>query len=174
MNRSMIFIVLGLSLLLACIGVGFVFLMSPSSQSVVVDSKGNIVGQLLDRNVVLRKVNGVKLALSINPTGFIINPQAAIVVVFESADCSGPQHIQIDADTVPPTGQIVTFLSNGKFTLVFPGEPVKQMTVKSYEKIDSKGRSGCAALDPARTVNVGPIQTVDPASWGFVPPFTVQ
>ncbi len=174
MNRSIIFVVLGLSLLLACIVLGFSFLMPPFSQSVVIDSKGNTVGQLLDRDIVLRKVNGVNLALQINPTGFIVNPQATIVVVFESAECSGPQHIQIDADTVPPTGQIVTFLKNGKFVLVFPGGPVKQMTVKSYERIDSKGSSGCVVVDPARTANVGPIQVVDPTSWGFVPPFTVQ
>jgi hypothetical protein len=59
--------------------------------TLVVDSRGKVVGPLVGEDIVLRQVNGVCLGIPVSTQGFL--GTGVIQYVFSTADCSGDKYI---------------------------------------------------------------------------------
>jgi hypothetical protein len=115
----------------------------PAGVPVVVDSKGNIVGQLLERNFIVRDVGGTLVYFGVNPIGLDSTYSIASIFLFRSDDCSGPRYL--GAQAFPVQALVDTSGANPK--LYYPGPPYAVKSIKSF------GDSGdhCSATGPTPT-----------------------
>jgi hypothetical protein len=139
----------------------------PLYQGTMIDAKGKNVGRLLEVSRVVREVSGIPVGINAMSSGFQIYPPTDIQVFFQSADCTGTGFL--DAANVPVLGFVTTNPPTiPQPSLVYPGKPVAVMTMASIRTLGNP----CQTLDTPYTYTFGPMQTVDVATFGLVPPFT--
>ncbi|MCC3246252.1 hypothetical protein LG047_13135 [Methylocystis sp. WRRC1] len=154
---------------------------SPSATQgfIVVDARGKAVGQLVERNLVQRQVNGTWVSF---PFGYSGLKSEGLILYFATKNCSGQAYM--NANDSPLRGVIFTtpgagsMVSDGYYTasgaLVFPEPPMIMIKVTSVLAVQSLSPLSGVCSEPdsklnalvgaAATFNLGP----------FTPPFKLK
>jgi hypothetical protein len=136
----------------------------------VVDAKGQVVGQFVPTDGVLRQIDGQWF--SIRPVfsdriGGGDPPQFG----YENANCTGNAYIVISPSPTYPTALLARSVTASNGLGYYAGDPIGPVVIRSFSTISPP--DGCLpAWMP--TYIAGPVATLDLAGLGLTPPFRVQ
>jgi hypothetical protein len=154
---------------------GFYLNIVPSALAAdtkVVDSKGNVIGSLLNvtggASSVQVSLSGAITVLWLNRNGFLSGPTKQLIY-YDGDSCSGKAYLLFDG-SVPQTAIFVSDnnsypSASGKAYL--PKSPEANVALKSFREISSGACTPFPNTRPVGAVESFPIQ-------GFVPPFSVK
>lgn len=127
------------------------------------DSLDQQVGYLHAASNAARIVGGTWLTFQVRPsTGFVSEP--SIDRLFTSTDCSGTMYRFTG-------GQLTRFVQIMNGIGYYAGDPLSTTDIKSYQRVVASGTVDPCSSTNNLSVEVGPLATLDIASFGLVAPF---
>jgi len=124
----------------------------------VVDGRGKLVGQLVERNVVQRLINGSWVSF---PFGYIGLKSDGLILYYPTKNCTGQAYMSANDSplrgvifTAPGTGTLVSdgyYTSSG--TLVFPEPPMTMIKISSVLAVQSLSPLSGVCSEPDTKIN---------------------
>jgi hypothetical protein len=139
----------------------------------VIDSRGQIVGQLISPSTIARKFNNIWIIYTVTANGFAPADSTDFSFIHTSTNCSGSRYML--AEKLPANGLVD--VTDAPTTLYMPAPPIQLFKIGSIESFASNdsiahpGRYCTALLNPHY---VGRVATVPLSTLGLVPPFSVK
>ncbi|MBI3933287.1 MAG: hypothetical protein HY316_01260 [Acidobacteria bacterium] len=137
----------------------------------VVDSLGQVVGPLVQSNLVLRQIGPVPVQIRVSPEG-IVRSDFQVAFVHVTSDCSGPRYFAQE----PADPWRRSHVHGAE--VFYAAHPLEEITMRSLEVVDGSSDPNqpgrCSPENPPFALSAGALTKFDLSTLGLVPPFHLE